>query len=120
MISERQRRKLKWSKKKLMTRGGRGKYLIDQKELKRLAQIFVGIKKIGQSKDILQDLLTEREQADIIRRVHIAELLRNGLKYREIKFITGSSETTVAHVQEILKKGGRGLNEALDKIRSRA
>jgi TrpR-related protein YerC/YecD len=120
MISERQHRKLRWSKKKLVTKGGRGKYQVSQSDFERLAGVFVGIKNLNQSKNLLKDLMTERERADIIRRIHIAKLLMNGMTYNEINFITESSHITISRVHDIIKLGGDGLKDALEKIRYKA
>jgi uncharacterized protein YerC len=119
MISERQKRKLKWSKKKLMTKGGRGQYLVEYREFERLARIFADIKDIKKIRLLFNDLFTERELADIIRRLHIAQLLLDKKTYSEIQFITNTSRVTIDNVHQVLKSKGKGLRVAIDILRSK-
>lgn len=96
----------------MRTSGGRNKYRVEAHELFEFVRAVAALRGEDEVRDFLNDLLTERERADLVRRFHAARLLAEGKKYGEIMFYAHMSPPTIAHISEALD-GGTGIIQEL-------
>jgi TrpR-related protein YerC/YecD len=87
------------------------------KEVKKLVQVIMAMKCENDLQDFLRDLLTLGELDDISRRWRVAELLNQGLTYREISKQTGHSTATVTKIAYWVNNGVGGYQKALEKVK---
>jgi len=65
--------------------------------------------------NLIKDLLSEQEAIMLARRLQIADLLIQGLKYREIKKIMKVTDPTIARVQTWLRLYGEGYRTIVER-----
>jgi len=88
------------------TRGGRGEYEVDPVEFGTLVTLFANTRGKDETKMLLRSVLTNREMADIVRRIKIARWLQRGMTYDQIAELTDAGRTTIALVGNALKSNG--------------
>jgi TrpR-related protein YerC/YecD len=68
----------------------------------------------------LEDLCTPAELESMVDRWRVAQLLEQGLSYREINELTQVSVTTIGRVARFMEMGSGGYRTVLDRIGSKA
>ena len=68
----------------------------------------------------LEDLCTPAELESMVDRWRVAQLLEQGLSYREIHELTQVSVTTIGRVARFMEMGSGGYRAALDRLGSKA
>lgn len=66
----------------------------------------------------MRDLCTHRELTDMAQRWQVAQLLDEGLHYREIAERTGASTATITRINQWLQHGMGGYRRMLDTMDS--
>ena len=66
----------------------------------------------------LEDLCTPAELEAMVDRWRVAQLLDQGLSYREIRDLTQVSVTTIGRVARFIELGTGGYRSALDRLDS--
>jgi TrpR-related protein YerC/YecD len=89
--------------------------VLDSK-LSALAKTLLKLRTVDEIKSFLEDLLTKSEQVSITSRLHIAEMLDNGVSYSQIQRETGASSATIAKVSDNLKYGNDGFKTAIERL----
>lgn len=84
-----------------------------QDATKKLCEIVTAIDNTNDAFLFLRDLLTEPELTEFSQRLVIAQLLANGISYKEIEKETGASSTTIARVGKYLKWKNGGYRKFL-------
>jgi len=103
MESVRQMRRIPKSKRELLTLGGKGDYVIEDNELRNLVRILMISRNPTTMRKTIHSLFTNRELADVIRRIMIAKYLTNGMSYDEIRKKAQASKMTISLVRKMLK-----------------
>lgn len=67
----------------------------------------------------LEDLCTPAELESMVDRWRVAQLLEQGLSYREIHELTQVSVTTVGRVARFMEMGSGGYRTVLDRLASK-
>lgn len=88
----------------------------NDKENKNLIQAILAIDTQEEAQDFLCDILTEKEIAEISKRLLTAQMLLQNVQYFAIEEKTGFSSTTVARVSKCLKTGKGGYKNILSKL----
>ncbi len=83
----------------------------------QLCYVLVGTSNLKEAAELLRDLLTEQEVEMISKRLEIADLLIDGLKYHEIRKILKTSDPTISRVNEWLKTAGEGFRMAKERLK---
>ena len=81
-----------------------------------LAEAFMEMKSAGECRSLLRDLTTPAELEALVDRWRVAQLLDQGLPYREIHDRTGVSVTTIGRVARFIEMGHGGYRLALDRL----
>ena len=68
----------------------------------------------------LEDLCTPAELESMVDRWRVAQLLAQGLSYREINELTQVSVTTIGRVARFMELGSGGYRTVLDRLGSKA
>jgi TrpR-related protein YerC/YecD len=68
----------------------------------------------------LEDLCTPAELESMLDRWRVAQLLEQGLSYREINELTQVSVTTIGRVARFMEMGSGGYRTVLDRLGSKA
>lgn len=89
------------------------------KENKKLVQAFLALETSKDAQAFLRDILTEKEIAEISKRLQAAEMLLQDIPYSVIEKETGFSSTTVARVSKWLNTGEGGYKNILAKLHHR-
>ena len=95
-------------------------YTLQEKLLDRLCETLVTLKTKEAISDFLKDLLNRQERAMLVRRLLIAQLLIEGVKYRDIQVRLHCGMSTIARVERWLHFGRGGYLIALGKKKSRS
>jgi uncharacterized protein YerC len=98
------------------------KQLKSEAEKKALARLLAQFRSVETPEDInrfLNSVLTQEEKKVILRRMIIAGMLEEGVKYREIERIMDASGSTVSNVRDFLEKRGYGRNPDRKRIKER-
>ena len=82
-------------------------------KLKKLANAFLSIKEQDEMVRFLRDLMTLDELDEISGRWQAAEMIDQGVPYRDVAEKTGLSTTTVSRVAQWLKHGEGGYEAAI-------
>lgn len=101
---------------RIKTSGGRNKYRVEAHELEEFIRSVAVLEGTEEIRDFLNDLLTERERADLVRRFHAARLLADGKKYGEIMFYAHMSPPTIARIAEVLDSGTGILQKLFGRV----
>ena len=91
-----------------------------KKELKAaartLSEALVSLESPGEARAFLEDLCTPAELEAMVDRWRVAQLLEQGLYYREIRELTSVSVTTIGRVARFIEQGTGGYRTVLDRI----
>jgi TrpR-related protein YerC/YecD len=91
-----------------------------QKELKTAARslsvALLSLETALEVKQFLEDLCTPAEVEAMVDRWRVAQLLEQGLAYRDIREITEVSVTTIGRVARFIEYGTGGYRTALDRL----
>lgn len=83
----------------------------------RLYKVLSELNDPEECKLFFEDLCTIKEILDMSQRLETAQLLKNGLNYKEIAAKIGVSSATVSRVNKCLQYGDGGYNKALDLLK---
>ena len=91
-----------------------------KKELKAaartLSEALLSLESPREVREFLEDLCTPAELEAMVDRWRVAQLLDQGLSYRDIREQTGVSVTTVGRVARYIDHGTGGYRTALGRI----
>ena len=88
------------------------------KNTEQLFQAILSLKNVKEAESFFRDLCTIEEISVMSERWQIVQLLNQGISYRKISKITGSSTTTIGRVASWLNNGEGGYQLALSRIAS--
>lgn len=84
-------------------------------ETASLFNAVLSLETIEEAAAFFRDLCTRRELTDMSHRWQVAQLLDEGLPYREISERTGASTATITRINQWLRHGSGGYRLALDR-----
>ncbi len=84
--------------------------------LKKLWQAVTLVDSFDESQLFLRDLLHPQEILMFARRIHIAQMLREGFSFEEIGLLLRTSPTTIVKINRALDYGQGGLGKIVDKL----
>lgn len=84
-------------------------------ETASLFNAVLSLETIEEAAAFFRDLCTRRELSDMSHRWQVAQLLDEGLPYREISERTGASTATITRINQWLRHGSGGYRLALDR-----
>lgn len=82
----------------------------------QLFRAILSLDSINEAEKFFRDLCTAEEITALVERWQIVILLNQGLSYRKVAEMVGSSTTTVGRVATWLNDGEGGYKLALDKL----
>lgn len=91
------------TKREVLTLGGRGDYVIAENELNDLVRIFAKTTDYKQTRKLLFSLFTNRELADVVRRIEIAKLITHGDSYDKIVAKANTARITISLIRKVLR-----------------
>jgi TrpR-related protein YerC/YecD len=83
-----------------------------------LFRAILRLESLAECRAFFQDLCTPAELQALKDRWAVAELLADGLTYREIHNQTGVSITTIGRVARFLANGAGGYNKVLERMKN--
>lgn len=86
-------------------------------DLENLVDAILKLRDAEEVKAFLHDILTKSEQETLALRLRVAEMLDNGIPYKQIERETGASSATIAKISEFLKYGYGGYRTVLERVR---
>jgi TrpR-related protein YerC/YecD len=81
-----------------------------------LSEALLSLESPGEVRDFLEDLCTPAEIEAMVDRWRVAQLLDQGLPYREIRDMTRVSVTTIGRVARYIEQGTGGYRTVLDRL----
>ena len=93
-----------------------GEYRVDTADFERLVILLSETKNKNETRLLLRSLLTNREMADIVRRVTIAKLIGRGMTYDQIAEVAGVARPTIALVNNALKTNQGIFERVLHRV----
>lgn len=94
--------------------------LTQKKELRAaartLSEALLSLESPQEAKAFLEDLCTPAELEAMVDRWRVAQLLDQGLSYRDIRELTQVSVTTVGRVARFIEQGTGGYRTLLDRL----
>ena len=81
-----------------------------------LSEALLSLETAQEVKQFLEDLCTPAEIEAMVDRWRVAQLLRQGMSYRDIREITEVSVTTIGRVARFIEHGTGGYRTALERI----
>jgi TrpR-related protein YerC/YecD len=81
-----------------------------------LSEALLSLETAGETKAFLEDLCTPAELEAMVDRWRVAQLLNQGLSYRDIRDLTEVSVTTIGRVARFIERGTGGYRTALDRL----
>jgi TrpR-related protein YerC/YecD len=81
-----------------------------------LSEALLSLETAGEVKRFLEDLCTPAEIEAMVDRWRVAQLVNQGLSYRDIRQTTGVSVTTIGRVARFIEHGTGGYRTALDRL----
>ena len=81
-----------------------------------LSEALTNLETPREARDFLEDLCTPAELEAMVDRWRVAQLLDQGLPYREIREMTGVSVTTIGRVARFIEQGTGGYRTLLDRL----
>lgn len=81
-----------------------------------LSETLLSLETTQEVKQFLEDLCTPAELEAMIDRWRVAQLLKQGYSYRDIREITKVSVTTIGRVARFIEQGTGGYRTALDRL----
>jgi uncharacterized protein YerC len=91
------------NKKEVLTLGGQGDYVIAENELRDLIRILLQITNTDKMRKLVFSLLTNRELADVVRRIAIAKLITRGDSYDKIMVKASTGRPTISLIKKMLR-----------------
>jgi len=82
-----------------------------------LSEALLMLETAQEVKLFLEDLCTPAEIEAMVDRWRVAQLLDEGMSYRDIRELTEVSVTTVGRVARFIEHGTGGYRTALDRVR---
>lgn len=86
---------------------------------KSLGEALCTLRTPGEMRLFLEDLCTPAEIEAMVDRWRVAQLLDQGMSYREIRDLTQVSVTTIGRVARYMELGAGGYRTALDRSRGK-
>ena len=91
-----------------------------KKELKAaartLSEALISLESPREVREFLEDLCTPAELEAMVDRWRVAQLLNQGLSYRDIREATNVSVTTIGRVARFIEQGTGGYRTVLDRL----
>ena len=91
-----------------------------KKELKAaartLSEALISLESPREAREFLEDLCTPAELEAMVDRWRVAQLLNQGLSYRDIRELTNVSVTTIGRVARFIEQGTGGYRTVLDRL----
>lgn len=81
-----------------------------------LSEALLSLKTASEVKQFLEDLCTPAEIEAMVDRWRVAQLLEQGLPYRDIREMTEVSVTTIGRVARFIEHGTGGYRIALGRL----
>ena len=95
-------------------------YNTQKKELKAaartLSEALLSLQTPRVAREFLEDLCTPAELEAMVDRWRVAQLLNQGLSYRDIRELTNVSVTTIGRVARYIEQGTGGYRTVLDRL----
>lgn len=85
------------------------------KKLKTLAQALLSLKNEKDMLALLRDIATLEELDELSNRLAAAQMIHDGMPYRDVAQKTGMSTTTVTRIAHWLRNGEGGYENVLKK-----
>lgn len=90
--------------------------IFDNKDTEYLIKALLSLENEEQCKQFLEDVMTTKEILDMSQRIHVAQMLKEGIVYSKISSDTGASAATISRVNRCLNYGAGGYDIILQKI----
>ena len=87
-----------------------------RKAARTLSEALLSLETPAEARAFLEDLCTPAELEAMVDRWRVAQLLDQGLSYREIRELTQVSVTTIGRVARYIEQGTGGYRIALERI----
>jgi TrpR-related protein YerC/YecD len=84
-----------------------------------LSEALLTLRSPGEIREFLEDLCTPAELEAMVDRWRVAQLLDQGMTYREIREATEVSVTTIGRVARFLDRGTGGYRTVLDRLENK-
>jgi len=81
-----------------------------------LSEALLSLETTRETRNFLEDLCTPAELEAMVDRWRVAQLLDQGLSYREIRQLTSVSVTTIGRVARYMEQGNGGYRTVLDRL----
>jgi TrpR-related protein YerC/YecD len=81
-----------------------------------LSEALLSLRTTAEMKQFLEDLCTPAEIEAMVDRWRVAQLLNQGLPYRDIREMTKVSVTTIGRVARFIEHGTGGYRTALERL----
>jgi TrpR-related protein YerC/YecD len=81
-----------------------------------LSEALMSLETPREARNFLEDLCTPAELEAMVDRWRVAQLLDQGLSYREIRELTAVSVTTIGRVARFIEQGTGGYRTLLDRL----
>jgi TrpR-related protein YerC/YecD len=81
-----------------------------------LSEALLSLDTAQEVKQFLEDLCTPAEIEAMVDRWRVAQLLDQGMSYRDIRDVTEVSVTTIGRVARFIEQGTGGYRKALERI----
>lgn len=81
-----------------------------------LSEALLSLETPQEARNFLEDLCTPAEIEAMVDRWRVAQLLDQGLSYREIRELTSVSVTTIGRVARYIEQGTGGYRTVLDRL----
>jgi len=81
-----------------------------------LSEALLSLETAREARDFLEDLCTPAELEAMVDRWRVAQLLDQGLSYREIRELTSVSVTTIGRVARYIEQGAGGYRTVLERL----
>jgi TrpR-related protein YerC/YecD len=88
----------------------------DTDDAASLLDAIISLGDRGSAERLLRDLCTRRELEEIVSRWAVVRRLASGDSYRAIREDTGVPTATVTRINDWLRNGSGGYDEALDRL----
>ena len=89
---------------------------MEEKKYENLFKAILSLENTLEVESFLRDLCTLSEISSMAERLEVANLINQGISYRKINEITGSSTATITRVAHWLKHGKGGYSLILERI----
>ena len=81
-----------------------------------LSEALLSLETPREAGEFLEDLCTPAELEAMVDRWRVAQLLNQGLSYRDIRELTNVSVTTIGRVARYIEQGTGGYRTVLDRL----